>query len=72
MDIKELIIAGAEAANNMGIGQLLWTGELENNKQWKEAFERVEKCRHGYLESMANPRVGTSSLNTIPMCLLNP
>jgi hypothetical protein len=61
MDVKELIIAGAEAANNMGIGQLLWTGELENNKQWKEAFERVAECRRRCLESMANPRVGTSS-----------
>lgn len=59
MDVKELIIAGAEAAQNMGIGQLLWTGELENNKKWKEAFERVAECRRRCLESMSNPRVST-------------
>ncbi|KAG2232972.1 hypothetical protein INT48_001035, partial [Thamnidium elegans] len=57
MDVKELIIAGAEAANNMGIGQLFWMGELDNNKKWKEAFERVAECRRRCLESMSNPRL---------------
>lgn len=57
MDVKELIIAGAEAANTMGIGQFIWTGELENNKKWKAAFERIAECRRRCLESMSNPRV---------------
>lgn len=57
MDVKELIIAGAEAAKEMGIGQLFWTGELDNNKKWKKAFERVAECRRRCLESMSNPRV---------------
>lgn len=57
MDVKELIIAGAEAANNMGIGQLFWMGELDNNKKWKEAFERIAECRRRCLESLSNPRV---------------
>lgn len=57
MDVKELIIAGAEAANNMGIGQFIWTGEADNNKKWKTAFERIAECRRRCLESMSNPRV---------------
>ncbi|GAA5807175.1 hypothetical protein MFLAVUS_000529 [Mucor flavus] len=57
MDVKELIIAGAEAANNMGIGQLFWMGELDNNKKWKEAFERIAECRRRCLESLSNPRL---------------
>ncbi|KAI9365130.1 hypothetical protein BD770DRAFT_468825 [Pilaira anomala] len=57
MDVKELIIAGAEAAKEMGIGQLFWTGELDNNKKWKKAFERVAECRRRCLESMSNPRL---------------
>ncbi|CEP10330.1 hypothetical protein [Parasitella parasitica] len=39
MDVKELIIAGAEAAKNIGFSQLIWAGELDN-KAWKAAFER--------------------------------
>lgn len=56
MDVKELIIAGAEAAKNIGFGQLIWAGELDN-KTWKTAFERVAECRKKCLETMSNPRV---------------
>lgn len=56
MDVKELIIAGAEAAKNIGLGQLIWAGELDN-KAWKTAFERVAECRKKCLETMSNPRV---------------
>jgi hypothetical protein len=56
MDVKELIIAGAEAAENIGISELLWSTEPES-KKWKVAFERVAECRKRCLESMANPRV---------------
>ncbi|KAL0139300.1 hypothetical protein V8B55DRAFT_1522709 [Mucor lusitanicus] len=56
MDVKELIIAGAEAAKNIGLGQLIWAGELDN-KAWKAAFERVAECRKKCLETMSNPRL---------------
>lgn len=64
MDVKELIIAGAEAAKNIGFGQLIWAGELDN-KAWKAAFERVAECRKKCLETMSNPRVSYSSKKTI-------
>ncbi|KAI8646425.1 hypothetical protein BD408DRAFT_410209 [Parasitella parasitica] len=56
MDVKELIIAGAEAAKDIGLGQLIWAGEVDN-KIWKAAFERVAECRKKCLESMSNPRL---------------
>ncbi|KAL0091788.1 hypothetical protein J3Q64DRAFT_1819449 [Phycomyces blakesleeanus] len=56
MDVKELIIGGAEAAQNLGIGQLLWTQEPEG-EQWKKAFDQIEECRRRCLESMDNPRL---------------
>lgn len=56
MDVKELIIAGAEAAKDLGFSQLLWGGELDN-KNWKKALERVAECRKRCLETMSNPRV---------------
>lgn len=59
MDIKELIIASAEAAQNLGIGQLLWTDKPEG-KQWEAAFERIAECRKRCLDSMENPRVSKS------------
>ncbi|KAL9560076.1 hypothetical protein PS6_000410 [Mucor atramentarius] len=64
MDVKELIIAGAEAAKNIGFGQLIWAGELDN-KAWKAAFERVAECRKKCLETMSNPRVGYPSNKTL-------
>lgn len=56
MDVKELILAGAEASKNIGIGQLVWANELENDA-WKAAFKRIAECRKRCLESMSNPRV---------------
>lgn len=56
MDVKELILAGAEASKNIGIGQLVWANELESDA-WKAAFKRVAECRKRCLESMSNPRV---------------
>ena len=56
MDVKELILAGAEAAKNIGIGQLFWTSET-NSEVWRDAFKRISECRKRCLESMSNPRV---------------
>lgn len=56
MDVKELILAGAEAAKNIGIGQLVWANE-HDSEVWKDAFNRVAECRKRCLESMSNPRV---------------
>lgn len=68
MDIKELIIASAEAAQNLGIGQLLWTDKPEG-KQWEAAFERIAECRKRCLESMENPRV-SENLKILVSCVL--
>ncbi|ORZ23384.1 hypothetical protein BCR42DRAFT_404639 [Absidia repens] len=56
MDVKQMIIAGSEAAQHLGIGQLLWTDELGKQK-WKEAFKQVAECRQRCIESLENPRV---------------
>ncbi|KAI9264777.1 hypothetical protein BY458DRAFT_438129 [Sporodiniella umbellata] len=56
MDVKELILAGAEAAKTIGIGQLVWASE-HDSEVWKDAFNRVAECRKRCLESMSNPRV---------------
>lgn len=56
MDVKELILAGAEAAKNIGIGQLFWASET-NSEVWRDAFKRISECRKRCLESMSNPRV---------------
>ncbi|KAI8375214.1 hypothetical protein BD560DRAFT_393065 [Blakeslea trispora] len=56
MDVKELIIAGAEAAQDLGFGQLIWPTEVDS-EAWKKAFEKVAECRKRCLESMSNPRL---------------
>ncbi|KAI9316314.1 hypothetical protein BX666DRAFT_1858941 [Dichotomocladium elegans] len=56
MDVKELVIASCEAAQNLGIGQLLWSDKPEG-KQWEKAFERISDARQRCLDSMENPRV---------------
>ncbi|CAO3591233.1 unnamed protein product [Absidia cylindrospora] len=56
MDVKQMIIAGSEAAQHLGIGQLLWTDELGKHK-WKEAFKQVAECRQRCIESLENPRL---------------
>ncbi|KAL0095662.1 hypothetical protein F4703DRAFT_1825992 [Phycomyces blakesleeanus] len=56
MDVKELIIASAEAAKTLGVGQVLWVGKMEGEK-WKTAYERIAECRQRCLDSMANPRL---------------
>ncbi|KAI7867972.1 hypothetical protein BDF14DRAFT_1798206 [Spinellus fusiger] len=56
MDVKELVISGAEAAKHLGISQLLWAVEPEN-EQWKMAFDQMEECRRRCLESMDNPKL---------------
>ncbi|KAI8356694.1 hypothetical protein EDC96DRAFT_515203 [Choanephora cucurbitarum] len=56
MDVKELIIAGAEAAKDLGFGQLIWPTEVDS-EAWKKAFEKIAECRKRCLESMSNPRV---------------
>ncbi|KAI8992179.1 hypothetical protein BDF20DRAFT_848787 [Mycotypha africana] len=56
MDVKELIIAGAEAAKTIGFGHLIWGGGVDR-QLWKKAFERVAECRKRCLETLANPRL---------------
>ncbi|KAG0165013.1 hypothetical protein DFQ30_009080 [Apophysomyces sp. BC1015] len=56
MDVKELIIAGAEAAQNLSMSQLFWAGELEG-EAWKKAFGQISESRKRCFESMSNPRL---------------
>jgi hypothetical protein len=60
MDLKQMIIAGAEAAQNLGISQFLWTGTTGKEK-WKSAFEQVAECRQRCIDSMENPRVSNTT-----------
>ncbi|KAI8372887.1 uncharacterized protein BYT42DRAFT_49753 [Radiomyces spectabilis] len=55
MDIKELILAGAEAAKHLSLSQLFFTGE-PTGPEWKTAFDRVAEARKRCLDSMSNPR----------------
>ncbi|KAI8084773.1 uncharacterized protein BX664DRAFT_266001, partial [Halteromyces radiatus] len=56
MDAKQMIIAGSEAAQHLGITQLFWTDE-QGKKKWKQAFNQVAECRQRCIESNENPRV---------------
>ncbi|CAO3643013.1 unnamed protein product [Cunninghamella blakesleeana] len=56
MDVKEMIIAGSEAAQHLGIGQILWTDGAVS-EEWKGAFKQVAECRERCLESMENPKL---------------
>ncbi|KAI9491174.1 hypothetical protein BDB00DRAFT_510582 [Zychaea mexicana] len=55
MDVKELVLASAEAARNLGFSQLLWTDKTEG-KEWEDAFTRIGEARRRCLESLENPR----------------
>ncbi|KAF7727403.1 hypothetical protein EC973_007567 [Apophysomyces ossiformis] len=56
MDVKELIIAGAEAAQNLSVSQLFWSGGIEG-EAWRKAFNQISECRKRCLESLSNPRL---------------
>ncbi|KAI9309024.1 hypothetical protein BJ944DRAFT_236459 [Cunninghamella echinulata] len=56
MDVKEMIIAGSEAAQHLGLGQILWT-DNKATESWKSAFKQVAECRERCLESMENPKL---------------
>ena len=56
MDVKEMVLASAEASRNLGYSQLLWTDKPEG-KEWDEAFARIRETRQRCLESLDNPRV---------------
>ncbi|KAI8991932.1 hypothetical protein BDF20DRAFT_76604 [Mycotypha africana] len=65
MDIKDLLIASAEGAKNMGLTELIWSGDLAGEK-WKAAFKQVAEVRKHCLASTNNPKVTNamySSLN---------
>lgn len=56
MDVKELIIAGSEAARNLGISEILWSGDPVGEK-WQAAFKQIAEVRERCLNTMDNPRV---------------
>jgi hypothetical protein len=56
MDVKELIIASAEACRDMGMTEILWADNLEDEK-WKTAFQRIADVRERCYKSTDNPRV---------------
>ncbi|GAA5811701.1 hypothetical protein MFLAVUS_005142 [Mucor flavus] len=56
MDLKELIIASSEAARNMGVSEILWSGDPEGEK-WQTAFKQIAEVRKRCLDAMENPRL---------------
>lgn len=63
MDVKELIIASSEACRDMGITEILWADNLEDNK-WKNAFQRIAEVRQRCYKEMENPRVNHKIVNS--------
>ncbi|OBZ89075.1 Sn1-specific diacylglycerol lipase alpha [Choanephora cucurbitarum] len=56
MDVKELIIASAEAVRNMGLGEILWANDFEGDT-WKAAFQQITEVRKRCFDIMENPRL---------------
>lgn len=56
MDVKELIIASSEAVRNIGVGEILWSTNFEDEK-WKAAFQQIKEVRKRCLDTLENPRV---------------
>ncbi|KAI8374089.1 hypothetical protein EDC96DRAFT_12664 [Choanephora cucurbitarum] len=56
MDVKELIIASAEAVRNMGLGEILWANDFEGDT-WKAAFQQITEVRKRCFDTMENPRL---------------
>jgi hypothetical protein len=56
MDVKEMIIASTEAVRDMGLSEILWSGDPEGEK-WQTAFKQIAEVRKRCLDTMENPRV---------------
>ncbi|KAI8070499.1 hypothetical protein BC940DRAFT_366067 [Gongronella butleri] len=56
MDVKQMLIAGSEAARHLDLGDLWWTGE-PISEDWRQAFKEVAECRRRCLESDENPKL---------------
>ena len=57
MDVKELIIASAEAAKELGFAKVFLSARPEG-KKWKRALEMIAECRNKLLsDETRNPRV---------------
>lgn len=63
MGVKEMIIASTEAVQDMGLGEIIWSGDLEGEK-WQTAFKQIAEVRKRCLDTMdENPRVSMYSWN---------
>ncbi|ORX53109.1 hypothetical protein DM01DRAFT_1336298 [Hesseltinella vesiculosa] len=56
MDVKQMLIAGSEAARHLDMGELWWAGDPTSD-DWKQAFKEVAECRQRCLESNENPKL---------------
>ncbi|KAG2208661.1 hypothetical protein INT47_007759 [Mucor saturninus] len=57
MGVKEMIIASTEAVQDMGLGEIIWSGDLEGEK-WQTAFKQIAEVRKRCLDTMdENPRL---------------
>lgn len=57
MDVKELIIASAEAAEGLGLGKVFLSTKPEG-RRWRKAFEQIAECRNKLLsDETRSPRV---------------
>jgi hypothetical protein len=59
LDAKEMLLASAEAAQDLGISKIFWTTTPEG-EEWKKAFEGIAEVRRRCLESNDHPRVGVA------------
>ncbi|CAO3591175.1 unnamed protein product [Absidia cylindrospora] len=57
MDLKQMIIAGYEATQHVGISALLWSNNGSGKQKWEEVFKLVAECRQRCIESQENPRL---------------
>ncbi|KAI8393336.1 uncharacterized protein BYT42DRAFT_550699 [Radiomyces spectabilis] len=56
MDLKDLIMASADAAQQLKIGQLLWAGKTQKDR-WDAAFDRIREVRRRCLDTLSNPKL---------------
>lgn len=58
LDVKEMLLASAEAAQELRLSKIFWTTTPEG-EEWEKAFEGIAEVRRRCLESNDHPRVSS-------------
>lgn len=56
LDAKAMLLASAEAAQDLGVSKIFWTTTPEG-EEWEQAFQNIAEVRKRCLESKDHPRV---------------